>query len=41
MSKEPVAEAATYTTQSKHKGGVSIASASFEPTVPAVERPQT
>jgi hypothetical protein len=41
MNDQPVAEAATYTTQSKHERRTSVPSAGFETAVPVMERLQT
>jgi hypothetical protein len=41
MSDQLVAEAATYTTHNKHKRRTSMPSASFEPAIPSIERPET
>jgi len=39
-NEHPVSEAATYTTLNKHKRRTSLASAWFEPTIPAMKRLQ-
>jgi len=41
MSDRPVAEAATYTTQNKHKKQMSIPSAGFELAIPGIMRLET
>ena len=40
-SDQHVAEAATYTTHSKHKRRTSMPSVGFEPAIPAIKRLQT
>jgi len=38
---QPVADAATNTTDNKYKRRTSMPSAGFEPTIPAIKRPKT
>jgi hypothetical protein len=37
---QPVSEAATYTTQNKHKVRISTPSIGFEPAIPEIDKPQ-
>ena len=41
MSNQPVKDAATYTTHSKHKTQIFMPSAGSEPDIPAIEQLQT
>jgi len=41
MTDQTVAVATTYITHDKHESRTSMPSARFEPTIPAIERPQT